>query len=254
MECTLDSIKNNKWVAGSLVAVGLTAGGAAAHQFGLFALCSKRVLDAYGHVAAVVSRHRFASVVLALAAVGMICLVAVAAVLRSRKSEHTRQSIKITPEERIPKFLNGYENVKQFLSVYSIPVTLRNDSSKWNEMSEENLVTLIETVLVNYLEGKIIPFCAFFKPSYLTIQSSELNEAQSTQVQRQGSQSIFPADVRTERMQEYADLLEAIIKHHDDGPGMSRILPGDSFRYYFEITIGDEEEAHCIGDRRLNEL
>jgi hypothetical protein len=92
MNCTLDSIKNNRLVVSSLAVIGLTAVGALAHRLGLLTLCSKALSVACGHVAAVVQRHRFASTVLVLVTVGTVCLMALAAVVRSRKCEASSPS------------------------------------------------------------------------------------------------------------------------------------------------------------------
>jgi hypothetical protein len=43
-------------------------------------------------------------------------------------------------------------------------------------------------------------------------------------------------------MIEYGNLLEAIIKYYHNEVGAD-ILPGDSFSYHFEITIGSEKTS-----------
>ncbi len=95
MKCTMDSIKNSRLAIGSLVVVGLTAVGAAAHKLGLLTLCSKHLSPVCGHIAAFVQRHRIASI-----AVAAVCLIglAVLAVAYAKKSAPVQSSTPPQPQ------------------------------------------------------------------------------------------------------------------------------------------------------------
>jgi hypothetical protein len=248
MNCALDSIKNNRLAIDSLVVVGLTAVGAAAHRLGLLTLCSKALSAVCGHVAAVVQRHRFASI--ALAAVGVLTLVSIVAAIRSSKYatvQPPRPSYQRLPSEKSElarcrqinlfgeEANNIEERVRDLVSHEPLPLALERKMSekKFNlTLDDQTLEQLISNVLIDFLQGKTTQFYHFFEPSYLTLPENEGDEDEEGKI----------SSLKSQRGGEYAKLMTAIICHYHQLLG-KEVLHCDWIGGICEVQVGSETKS-----------